>query len=170
LRVGDLRPEDRTDGGFVGGVTLAGLGPVRLDIGYSYGASVTDFSNGVEGGRLRDEHHGVRLFTDLGFWPSPVGSALCGVGFTYRERKSSLEGPALARETRGVDRSVSVRIGYEGRLSGHFGLRFWAGESIHSADATDPTSGFRYDWVRGGTEFSLELTYYFRAAGVSDDS
>jgi hypothetical protein len=170
LRIGDLRPEDRTDGGFVGGLTYAGPGRLQLDVGYEYGASTTDFSNGVEAGRFRDENRGVRFFTDWRFWPGRVGSAFGGVGFTYQETKSSLDGPATAREIRGVDRSGGVRIGYQGRLADHFGLRVWAGESIHSADATDPISGFRYDWVRGGAEFSLELIYFFRAGRIATDS
>jgi hypothetical protein len=170
LRIGDQRPEDRTDGGIAGGLTYAGSGRLQYDAGYTYGTSTTDFSNGVEAGRFRDENRGVRFFADCRFWPTRVGSAFGGVGFAYRETKSSLDGPAAAREIRGVDRSGGVRIGYQGRLADHLGLRLWAGESIHNADATDPISGFRYDWVRGGTEFSLELIYFFRTAGIAGDS
>ena len=169
LRVGDLRPEDRIDGGIVGGLTYAGPWRLQFDAGYVYGASTTDFSNGVEAGRLRDENRGVRFFTDWRFWPGRVGSAFGGIGFSYRETRSSVDGPAGTQEIRGVDRSGVVRIGYQGRLADHFGLRVWAGESIHSADATDPISSFRYDWARGGTEFSLELIYLFRAARIAGD-
>lgn len=170
LRIGDQRPEDRTDGGIAGGLTYVGPGLLQLDVGYAYGASTTDFSNGVEAGRFWDENRRVRFFTDWRFWPGGFGSAFGGVGYAYRETKSSLDGPVATREIRGVDRSAGVRIGYQGRLADHFGLRVWAGESIHNADATDPISGFRYDWVRGGTEFSLELIYFFRAAGIAGDS
>src|SRR6266540_1651860 len=89
LRIGDLRPEDRTDGGFTGGLTYAGPGRLQLDLGYSYGASVTDFSNGIEAGRLRDEHRGVRFFADWQLWPGATGAAFGGLGYSYRETRSS---------------------------------------------------------------------------------
>jgi hypothetical protein len=162
LRVGDLRPEDRLDGGGAGGLVLAFRSFCQLDLCYAYGASATDFSNGVQAGRLRDEHRGGRIFVDRSFWGGERGSAFGGLGFEYRDLKSSLEGAAADQDIRGVDRSAALRIGYQGTLTDHLWLRLWASESVHRGESTDPISRFRYTWTRGGSGASLDLVWFWK--------